>query len=221
MFLEAWEVPLYSESKDKYDTKFVVNILDAEEYAFFTTHLGKSAYNCLVNHKTEYDNVCEWSKSVQYAQGQYVRFANEVYMALATIPQIGVTPVDNLSRWELQERFGEPFLNKLWRNHLRKLVALTVYRASLPQSTFQASSSGVVALHQDNTGNRGATRGELSYLMDSIAQRIYNGVEFMKNYLELNKESIPCIEWRVACGCTDDDGSPVKNPHSGSRKFFI
>lgn len=218
MFIEAWEIPLYSAAKDAFDVKFVRTIIDSEEYAFFKTYLNRAAYNCFMSHKTDYQDVCEWLRTVTYQDREFVHYNGDVYRVVGGPTTAGMTPNDEPGKWQLEVRFDNAFLEELWKKHLRTILAYKIYQAALPQATFQGGSFGAMALVDDNTGNRGATRGEMSYLSDSLAQRIYNMVELMRNYIELNKAAIPCIEWQNSCGC--GDGEALKNPHYGSRKFI-
>ena len=143
-------------------------------------------------------------------------YDGEIYHMISE--DITSSPPVNNPAWEVAKRFDNQFLNDLWNIHLKHVLAMKVYIASLPQSTFQVGAVGATALVDTNDGLRGTTKAELNMLIDSLGQRMYNKVQYMINYLKLNYNQIPCIDWRNdVCG----NNSVLRNHAKTSSKIHF
>ena len=88
--------------------------------------------------------------------------------------------------------------------------------AAIPAATYQVSAVGATALTDTNDGLRGVTKSEISLLMDSWGQRLFNKVQHMKNYINKNIDTLPCFDNIGGCG---DNG--IRNEKKGSTKIYF
>lgn len=217
MFLHPAQVIKYAGAKNTYETVWITPIIDSEEFAFFSESLSDNAFNCLVKHKTNYNELNVWDrKCSNYNIGDHAMYDGEIYNKIAE--DTTLNPLNINDAWAIANRFTNDFLNDLWNMHLKHVLSLKIYIASLPQSTYQVSSVGATALQDTNDGLRGTSKAELNMLIDSLGQRMYNKVQYMGNYLRINYNKIPCIGWKNdVCG----EKTILKNPVKTSSKIHL
>ncbi len=218
MFIHPVQVIKQAGAKSTYETVWISPIIDSEEYSFFEESLSARSYNCMLKHKTSYTEVNVWDRkcSVDYSIGDYIIYDGEIYQKITTDTTSNPPKVNDA--WEIAKRFNNEFLNNLWNMHLKSVLALKIYIASLPQATYQVGAVGATALQDTNDGLRGASKYELNMLIDSLGQRLYNKVQYMINYLRVNHENIPCLDWQnEICGSS----TPVRNKLKTSSKIHL
>lgn len=215
-----FEVPKYSTSRKEFDTKFVIPILESQVFMFFKTYISIDAYNCFKEKQIPINNLLEFSFNVDYPAGQYVRYDDVLYMKKVDGGATNIPPF-NSPLYEEAKRFNDNFLQELWENHLRGVLAQFVLNCSTIPATYQITSRGALKAKENNLGDEVLGKSEMSLLMDAMDTNLYAMVEFMKNYIELNKENIPCLKWKSSCGCGGEDKSPVENKSYGAREFYF
>lgn len=218
MIIQPFEVVRYSTARSEYDTKWITPILDSQEFFFFKTYISVDAYNCFMTHLIPLGVVLEWNSGTAYLAGQKVYYEGVIYNKIADGGSSTLVPFNN-PQYDEPNRFNDTFLQTLWTNSLRSILAEFIMNASLIDSTYQVSSRGVIATRDDNTGMAGVTKSEMSLKKDGNDSKIYAMVEFMKNYITLNATSIPCLPWRnCECGVNE---SPVQNKTYGGRSWHF
>ncbi len=214
MFILPESVVFFGGGKLNFETKWIGTILDSEEYAFFEEYLNADVYDCLESKINDWGQVTMWEACRDYAIGDYVLYNGSVYKFIG-VDSTNV-PFNDLINWELAKRFVDDNLNKLWERHLLSVLATKIYMAAIPAATYQVSAVGATALTDTNDGLRGVTKSEISLLMDSWGQRLFNKVQHMKNYINKNIDTLPCFDYMTGCG-----NSGIRNEKKGSTKIYF
>lgn len=214
--IEPFEVVKYSTARKEYDTKWIIPNLKSQIFFFFKTYISVDAYNCFMSHLVDLGTILEWEIGTDYLEGQAVQYDNVIYKKIASGGANDIAPFNN-PQYSEPDRFNNAFLNGLWIDNLRGVLAEVIMNSTIVNATYQVSSTGAITAIDDNTGMARITKSEMSLLKDTNDSNIYAMVEYTKNYIALNKDKIPCLPWRE-CECGRDE-NPLKNKTYGARRF--
>lgn len=214
--IQPFEVVKYSSARCEYDTKWIIPVIESQTFFFFKTYISIDAYNCFMSHLIPLGEILEWEIGTDYLADQIVQFDNVLYKKIADGGANDIAPFNN-PQYSEPNRFDNAFLQTLWTNSLRGLLAEVIMNSTIVNATYQLSSKGAITAIDDNTGMARITKSEMSLLKDTNDSNIYAMVEFMKNYITLNREEIPCLPWRE-CECGRDE-NPIRNKTYGARRF--
>jgi hypothetical protein len=209
-----FEVVKYSSAKQEMDTKWINTQLRGQVFMFFKTYVSKEAYRCMISHLVPVINLVQFSFGTDYLENAHVQWDGVIYKKLADGGSNQIVPFNNPQYAELN-RFDNAFLNTLWVDHLRQILAEAVFNASIIPATYQVSSKGAQKSIDTGTGDQAVKKDEMSLLKDAIDVGIYGMIELMSDYIEEKKDLIPCMEWKQ-CWCGDDEG-PINNESNGNR----
>ena len=156
--------------------------------------LGEVLYEWMFDNAVSVPDATEWIQDSEYADGDYVVRNGCLFESL-----IGCNRNDPLNdpdgTWAAFKRFGEnDCANEFWENHLRPVLALKVYAASLNYATRQTGANGLTVLSGTSEfggqGFRSASKNELSdYKTDLLAdidRRTRNMMRWAKKTVDEN-----------------------------------
>lgn len=194
--INAYEVRYFSPAGPNYDVNQVNRFIETRERYLANKCLGWTFYANLVSSKVVYTGT-DWSNADTYITGQAVNDTSTgiVYRALQNV-SAGIV-LSNVNYWEAAPKFSNTAYEALWENGLRDYLAISIYRASLPASTFKGTSQGVVR-HIGN-GTESVTMDELSYVNGSLKEA---EIEAYSNLVDYLKRSAVSLAWS---DCTEEE----------------
>lgn len=136
--------------------------------------LGEDLYEWLLDNMAAAPTASEWVSGVEYADGDFVVRNGCTFESLLNCNRND--PLDDPDgTWEAFKKFGtNDCANEFWDNHLKPVLALKIYAASLNYATRQTGANGLTTLagvsEFGGQGFKSATKNELAdYKTDLIA----------------------------------------------------
>ena len=182
--ITSFEVLKYSGAGRDYPTALFCRLIPQIEQEFVRKCIGQDLWNYLKESLTPTPaNVLMWVDCDVYSDGDVVNYFGTLFTSLVdnnnTLPETGV------AEWELFERFTTEGANLIWDLYLVNILAMTVYKESLVQTTFRSGAGGLVINSGDSTGFRAAKKDEIqdvrSLLSSNIERATTNLVEWLEN----------------------------------------
>lgn len=136
--------------------------------------LGENLYKWLLDNMAAAPSASEWVSGAEYADGDFVVRNGCTFESLLNCNRND--PLDDPDgTWEAFKKFGtNDCANEFWDNHLKPVLALKIYAASLNYATRQTGANGLTTLagvsEFGGQGFKSATKNELAdYKTDLIA----------------------------------------------------
>lgn len=136
--------------------------------------LGEDLYEWLLDNMADAPTASEWVSGAEYADGDFVVRNGCTFESLLNCNRND--PLDDPDgTWEAFKKFGtNDCANEFWDNHLKPVLALKIYAASLNYATRQTGANGLTTLagisEFGGQGFKSATKNELAdYKTDLIA----------------------------------------------------
>lgn len=136
--------------------------------------LGEVLYEWLLDNMAAAPSASEWVSGAEYADGDFVVRNGCTFESLLNCNRND--PLDDPDgTWEAFKKFGtNDCANEFWDNHLKPVLALKIYAASLNYATRQTGANGLTTLagvsEFGGQGFKSATKNELAdYKTDLIA----------------------------------------------------
>ena len=136
--------------------------------------LGEDLYEWLLDNMEAAPTASEWVSGAEYADGDFVVRNGCTFESLLNCNRND--PLDDPDgTWQAFKRFGvNDCANEFWDNHLKPVLALKIYAASLNYATRQTGANGLTTLagvsEFGGQGFKSATKNELAdYKTDLIA----------------------------------------------------
>lgn len=184
--ITPYEVKKYSPAGNDYPTATFCELIPQIEEEFARECLGQDLYDYMVENLADVPTgVPLYSSSATYSIGDIVQRNECLYVS-----QVAGTAGDPLADngdWELWDRFTDDDVNIFWKKYVRRILALKVYMASLPYTTWRAGAGGVVIAMGDGfsggAGFRAANKGEMIDTKNSLIMEIERTITNMKKWL--------------------------------------
>ena len=181
--ITAYEVRYYSPAGTSYDVNQVNRFIETREQYLANKCLGWPFYAALLANRQVYTGI-DWNSTDTYAQDAIVNDPSTGILYKAKIAVLANKPVSNVTYWEVAEKFASSVYNLLWAGGLRDYLAVLIYRASLPASTYKGSSQGAVRFM--GNGSESVTMDELSYTVGSLKEQETEAYANLVAYLKRN-----------------------------------
>lgn len=191
--ITAAEVVLDSPAGAGFPTAVICKEIANVEPDYGYECLGEDLYEWLLENVAAYpDETKEWVEDSEYADGDFVVRNGCLFESLLNCNRND--PLDDPDEtWAAFKKFGtNDCANEFWENHLRPVLALKVYAASLNYATRQTGANGLTVLagtsEFNGQGFKSASKAELSdYKTDLIAdidRRTRNMMRWAKKKVE-------------------------------------
>ena len=155
-----YEVLSASSASFDYPTHTFSLLIPQYEESITRECLGDDLYNFMVSKLTPYPElVTEWDSSVVYAEGDMVVRDYVTYESTADAND--TDPLTAGSNWALFVKFSHAGANELWNGYLKSIIAMRVYNASLPLTTYRSGAGGMTVNAGDTSGFRSPNKAEM------------------------------------------------------------
>lgn len=155
-----YEVLSGSSASFDYPTHTFCMLIPQYEQALTRECLGQDLYDFMVSKLTPYPEVVtEWDSSAVYSEGDMVVRNYVTYES--TADSNDTDPLTAGSDWALFVKFTHAGANELWNGYLKSIIAMRVYNASLPLTTYRSGAGGMVVNSGDSSGFRSANKAEM------------------------------------------------------------
>lgn len=192
-----YEVLSGSSASFDYPTHTFCMLIPQYEQALTRECLGEDLYNFMVSKLNTYpETVTEWDNAVLYSVGDMVVRNYVTYES--TSNNNDTDPLILGSDWELFVKFSHAGANELWNSYLKSIIAMRVYNASLPLTTYRSGAGGMVINVGDNSGFRSANKAEMltmnTHHEGLIQMYTTNMVQWLKdNYVSKGLPAPSCV----------------------------
>lgn len=173
--ITAAEVATYSQAGNGFPTDVICKEIANIEPDFGYECLGEDLYDWLLENMAALPGtVLEWVQGSEYADGDFVVRNGCLFESVLGCNRND--PLDDPDEtWQAFRKFGtNDCANEFWENHLRPVLAMKVYAASLNYATRQSGANGLTLLagtsEFNGQGFKSANKTELAdYKTDLIA----------------------------------------------------
>lgn len=208
--INAYEVRYFSLASTNYDVNLVNRTIETREQYVANECLGWTFYAALVASKVSYTGV-DYSAVATYSTGDIVNDNSTGLLYEAIDNTTAGTPLSDITAFKLAPKFSNTAYEALWTGGLRDYLAHSIYRASLPASTYRGTSQG--ATRHVGNGSESVTMDELSYVNGSLKELETEAYANLVAYLKRNSVAL------VWDGCTEEDNCNNLRQQTGGFIF--
>ena len=191
--ITAWEVINFSPAGRDYPQRPVCDAIFREETDFFYTCLGSTFYAYLKTHLTAYDpeTTFEYIPGTAYSTGNIV--IRNGCLFVSNVNSNTTDPAnDKINAWDWLPKFDVDCANEFWERFLRQVLAYRIYMSTLNFTTQRSGAGGVVVMMGDQSGMRGANKGEISDTKKALLHQIDMSTKNMHRWLIEKQNDTTC-----------------------------
>lgn len=187
--ITPFEVLKYSPAGMAYPTNQFCELIPDIELELARECLTVELYEYLEARLAPYPTTAaEFDNCTAYNIGQKV--IRNGCLFVSVINNNETDPLGETGAWTAFLRFTNVWAQKLWVEHLRRLIALKVYSASLLYSTWQTTGGGLTIQIGDGSGfaqgHRAANKGEIAHTHANLATDIERKTANMLYWIKKN-----------------------------------
>mgnify|MGYP000845371710 CR=1 FL=1 len=170
------EVRAYSPADRNYPLDMIRVVLPSTERTIFSNALGSDYYDIMLKDSRDFSKATIWEEG-EYKSGEFVIYDGLIFESCSTANT--TEPGFGNDKWKVADKFAKKAFNQLYENHLRAVLAFSVYKAALPLDTIRSSAKGLTISAQDQSGSVTAQTKDIDYIQRSIQQQIDQMVDQM------------------------------------------